>query len=103
MATIVSDGQDKQNKALEKAESVLGDFAPEWKEAVENASDEEIVRKIAEVARLEEENQRLKMLDADIIDLKEKMSQATVNYREATAVHKAQLFYGHHVLSSRGK
>jgi hypothetical protein len=85
------------------AKGKFDDLNSEFKETVESMSDEDIKKKVSEVALLEHENRAAK--DADQ-DLEEKMAQAKMageSYREASKQHKLMISYAYVILQSRGK
>lgn len=94
---------EQTEKKIAKAEKTLKELAPEWYEAIQNATDDEIIDKLGEVVRLQQENARLKSEDPHLKKIRGEMSGAVEQYREAEKVYKAKQVVGDFILSSRGK
>lgn len=88
---------------MEKTIAVLEELAPEWKQALEDASDEEVKVKVSVVALNEQDNQNLKDADEDLASAKEAVKVASEQYVSATKVNKAKIKYAKYLLESRGK
>lgn len=79
------------------------DLDSDFKTSIESATDEEIRKKIAQVALNEHENRANKGKDEDLKNAKDKAKEAGRQYAEATAANKARISYAHFILESRGK
>lgn len=81
----------------------FADLDQDFKDTVANMSEEEIRKRISEVALNEHENREAKKKD---MDLKEKQSAAKfagAQYVEATKMNKLRIAYAHFILEGRGK
>lgn len=83
--------------------SPFADLDQEFKDNVANMSDEEVKRRIAEVAINEHENREAKKKDVDLQDKMATAKMAGEGYRDATKQNKLRIAYAHMVLESRGK
>lgn len=79
------------------------DLDKEYKETIENMSDEDIKRRVSEVAIAEHENREAKTKDKDLADKVSAVKFASEQYREATKMNKLRIGYAHFILESRGK
>jgi hypothetical protein len=79
------------------------DLDPEFKETVEAMSDEDIKKKISEVAINEHENRSAMKADMDLAEKKEIAKLAGEQYAEATKANRLRISYAYAVLESRGK
>ena len=79
------------------------DLGPAFKELVEAMSDEDIKKKISEVAIDQHENLAAKKADMDLAEKKEIHDQAGLQYKEATKANVMRISYAYSVLESRGK
>lgn len=86
-----------------KKKSPFADLDAEYKTNIENMTEEEIKKRISEVALAEHENREAKKADQD---LKEKLSAAKyagAQYAEGTKMNRLRIAYAHFILESRGK
>lgn len=74
----------------------------DWKDAVAAMSAGEVNLRIAEVAKGEQENQRLRDEDVDLATLKEQVKEAGAQYSEASKVNKLKIRYAMRVLGDKG-
>jgi hypothetical protein len=81
----------------------LLEYAPEWYNALNDSTDEDIRQRVSEVAFSEATNQQAKEDDEDLANLKEQVKLANEPYAQATKVHKAQIRYAKSLLEARGK
>jgi len=80
------------------------DILPEaFKDAVSSMSEDEIRKRISEVALDEHNNQRLKKEDQDLEQKKVLAKEAGEQYSEATKTNRAKIAYCSMILESRGK
>lgn len=79
------------------------DLPEEYKDAVESGTDDEIRRRVAEVAFAEQENLRLKADDQDLAEKKAAAKGAGEQYSDATKMNRLKIKYAHSVLEGRGK
>lgn len=83
--------------------SLFADLDQEFKTTIESFTDDEVRKRIAEVAIAEHENRVAKKND---VDLAEKLSAAKFageQYRDATKMNKLRIAYAHSILEGRGK
>ena len=83
--------------------SPFSDLDQEFKDTIASMAEEEIRKRIAEVALNEHENRENKKKD---MDLKEKLSAAKfagAQYAEATKMNKLRIAYAHFILEGQGK
>jgi hypothetical protein len=85
------------------AKDKFAELAPEFKDAVEGATDEDILSKLGEVAKSEELNQRMMSEDEDLAEKKEAAKFAAESYSETTKANKLKRAYLYNVLKARGK
>lgn len=83
--------------------AAFSDLDQEFKDTVANMTDDEIRRKLAEVAIAEHENKEAKKADVDLQQKKEAYNVAGAQYREATAQNKLRTAYAYSILEARGK
>jgi hypothetical protein len=86
-----------------KEKNPYSDLPEEFKDAIESGSDDELRRKVAEVAFAEQENQRMKADDADLAEKKAAAKMAGEQYSDATKMNRLKIKYAHSVLEARGK
>lgn len=86
-----------------KKKGKFDDLDSEFKTNVENMTEEEIKRRISEVAIAEHENREAKSKDQDLADKVAAVKFAGEQYREATKMNKLRIAYAHFILESRGK
>lgn len=79
------------------------DLPEEFKDAIESGTDDEIRRRVAEVAFAEQENLRLKADDQDLAERKAAAKAAGEQYSDATKMNRLKIKYAHSVLEGRGK
>jgi hypothetical protein len=78
------------------------DLDSAWKDGIAGMTEEEINNKIAEIAKAEEENQKLKKEDEQLAEAKEAAKIAGEGYKEASKLSKARIRFCMRVLSDRG-
>lgn len=83
--------------------SPFSDLDTEFKDNVANMSDEDIKRRVAEVAISEHENRASKKKDVDLQEKQAAAKYAGEQYAEATKMNKLRIAYAHFILESRGK
>jgi hypothetical protein len=88
---------------MPKVKDIYQDLDPEWKDAVAQATVEEINGRLAEVAKAEANNQEAKEQDMDLASLKEQVKEAGAQYSEATKANKLKIRFCMRVLSDRGE
>lgn len=74
----------------------------EWKDAIASSTPEEINKRIAQVAKDEDENIKLKKDDEDLARIREELKTASAQYTEGTKRHKAMVAFARQVLSDKG-
>ncbi len=74
-----------------------------FKEAVESATDDDIRKKISEVALNEAQNQENKKLDQDLAEKKAAAKSAGLQYAEGTKANRLRIGYARSILEARGK
>lgn len=89
--------------APKKKKDVFEDLDSEFKTTVDSMTDEEIKRRISEVAIAEHENQANKKQDQDLAERLAQAKMAGEQYREATKANKLRIGYCHALLAARGK
>jgi hypothetical protein len=75
----------------------------EWRDAVDQSSEEDIRKRVSETALAEHENKRNLAKDQDVIEKKAALKYATEGYREVTKVNTLKISYARQVLEARGK
>jgi hypothetical protein len=86
-----------------KKKGPFEDLDKEYKETIENMSDEDIKKRISEVAIAEHENRAAMAADPDLQQAKDALKLASEDYREGTKMNKLRIGYAHFILESRGK
>ena len=86
-----------------KKKSPFADLDAEFKETIDNMSEEDIKRRISEVAIAEHENREAKKKDEDLAEKVAAVKFAGEAYREATKMNKLRIAYAHFILEARGK
>lgn len=86
-----------------KAKLPFEDLDQEFKDLVANLQDDDIRKKMAEVAINEHENQLAKKADQDLESKKEQYKIAGELYKEATKGNKLRIKYCYSILEARGK
>jgi hypothetical protein len=86
-----------------KKKGKFDDLDLEFKSNIENMTEEEIKRRISEVAIAEHENREAKSKDQDLADKVAAVKFASEQYREATKMNKLRIAYAHFILEARGK
>jgi hypothetical protein len=81
----------------------FADLPEEFRAAIESGTEDEIRRRVAEVAFDEQENQRLKADDVDLQEKKAQAKQAGEQYSDGTKMNRLKIKYAHSVLEARGK
>ena len=89
--------------AKKTPEDVVREFAPEWFETLQAASDEEVRQKVTEVAFAEATNQQMKEDDDDLANLKEQVKLASEQYVQGTKLNRAKIKAAKNLLEARGK
>lgn len=80
------------------------EFVPkEFKDAVETASDEEINKRIAEVAKNDAALAEAKKKDGDLKEKKDSLKYANEPYRDGAKANKQRIAYCRLILEARGK
>jgi len=79
------------------------DLDVDYKTLIENGSDDEIRRKISDVALAESENQELRKADQDLQEKTESARFAGESYKENSRHNKLRINYARFLLQSRGK
>ena len=85
------------------AKDPFADLSVEFKDAIVGSTVEEINKRIAELAKNEEENKSTMKLDQDLTEKKEAVKFASESYREATKAYKLAMSYIMQVLGDKGK
>jgi hypothetical protein len=86
-----------------KKKGPFDDLDKEFRETIENMSDEDIKKRVSEVAIAEHENRQAKAKDQDLSDKVAAVKFAGEQYREASKMNKLRIGYAHFILESRGK
>lgn len=86
-----------------KKKEPFADLDQEFKETIDNMTDEDIKRRVSEVAIAEHENRANKAKDEDLAQKVASAKFAGEQYREATKMNKLRIGYAHAVLEARGK
>lgn len=86
-----------------KKKSPFADLDQEFKDTIDNMSDEDIKKRVSEVAIAEHENRANKAKDEDLAEKVAAAKFAGEQYREATKMNKLRIAYAHFILESRGK
>jgi FtsZ-binding cell division protein ZapB len=79
------------------------DLPSDWKDAIAQSSVEEINKRVAELAKGEEENQKAKKDDPDLAEKREALKVASEGYKEATKGYKLRMKWIMQVLGDMGK
>jgi hypothetical protein len=79
------------------------DLDKEFQDAIAGSSVEDINKRIAELAKAEEENQKLKKEDEDLSEKKEQVKYAAEGYRDSTKSYKLKMRFIMQCLSDSGK
>jgi hypothetical protein len=85
------------------AKGKYDDLDLEFKTLIENASDEDIKKKVSEVALSEHENKAAQKADLDLEEKKAACKFANEGYAENTKQNKLRISYAHYILNGRGK
>lgn len=83
--------------------SPFSDLDDDFKDTVANMSDDEIKRKLAEIAINDHENTEAKKQDQDLESKKQVYSMACEPYKEAKKANRLRTSYCYSILESRGK
>lgn len=86
-----------------KKKSPFADLDSEYKSTIENMTEEEIKKRISEVALNEHENVQAKKLDQDLNEKKAAAKMAGQQYADATKMNRLRIAYAHFILEARGK
>lgn len=86
-----------------KKKSPFEELDNDFRAFIENATDDEIRAKVAEVALNQHENLAAKAADMDLKEKQEAVKMASAQYTDATKMNKLRIAYGHFVLEARGK
>jgi hypothetical protein len=85
-----------------KQKDEWADLDDDFKTAVLQSSVEQVNLRIAETAKSEEENKRLKKEDGHLLEMKAQYDEAGAQYKEATKANRLKIRYMVSVLKSRG-
>jgi len=83
--------------------SPFADLDSDFKTSIDSMSEEDIKRRVSEVAINEHENRAAKKKDQDLADKMAAVKFAGEQYREATKMNKLRIAYAHFILEARGK
>lgn len=75
----------------------------DFRTAIESGTDDEIRRKVSDVAFNEQENQRMKAEDMQLQEAKAAAKEAGEQYSDASKMNKLRIRYAFSVLDARGK
>lgn len=78
------------------------DLDPEYKSTLEDMSDDDVRRKISEVALNEAQNQENKKADQDLAEKKLAAKEAGLQYSEASKANRLRILYARFILEARG-
>ncbi len=81
----------------------FADLDQEYKDNIANMQDEEIKKRVSEIAIAEHENREAKKKDQDLKDKQEAVKFAAAQYVEGTKMNRLRIAYAHFILESRGK
>jgi hypothetical protein len=94
-------GRPKGSKNKEKKDE-FADLPAEWKDAVAGMDKPAIDARIAEVAKAEEENQKLKGDDEDLKSRQLEAREAGKQYSDGTKANKLKIRFAMRVLRDKG-
>lgn len=80
---------------------VFEDLDPNFKAAIEAATDDEIKKKISTAAIYRAEQEELFKNDADVLQAKEALGLASQDYKAAISEAKLQIKYATYILNGR--
>lgn len=83
--------------------SPFADLDQEYKDGIASMTEEEINKRIAEVAKAEHENRENKKKDQDLKNQQALAKQAGAQYADATKMNRLRIAYGYFILESKGK
>ena len=86
-----------------KAKATFDDLDSDFKDSVASMADEDVKKKVSEVALTEHENPEAQTADQDLEAKKREHTEAGAQYREASKANKLKIKYCHALLESRGK
>lgn len=86
-----------------KVKVPFADVPEEFRNSIDSSTDEEINKKIAEVAKNDAALKEAKKADEDLKRLKEQVKVANEPYADAAKANAGRIGYARYVLSSRGK
>ena len=86
-----------------KKKNPFDDLDKDFKTGIEDMSDEDIKKRVSEVAINEHENRAAQKKDQDLADKKAAVKYADEQYREGTKMNKLRIGYAHFILEARGK
>jgi hypothetical protein len=81
----------------------FADLSPEYRTEIENASEEDIRKKISLVALAEAENVDNKKNDEHLKEVGMALQEAGAQYKEASKANKQKIGYARSILEARGK
>jgi IS5 family transposase len=85
------------------AKSEFADLDSDFKDAIAASTPQEINDRIAEVAKNEEENQKAKKEDQQLVEAKAAAAAAGAGYKEASKMTRLRIRFAMRVLSDRGQ
>lgn len=86
-----------------KAKGEYDDLPVDFKDAVAQASPDEIRVRMSQVASAEVENQKAKKNDLDLAEARVRYQDAGAQYKEASKQNKLKQKFCHQVLQDKGK
>lgn len=87
----------------QKKKSNFEELDDDFKTMIDSASEDEIRKKISDVALNEAQNQENKKQDQDLKEKKEAVKMASEQYKDATKANKLRIGYARSILEARGK
>lgn len=85
------------------AKNPYSELTEDFKESINNATDDEINQKIAETAKNQAALEEAKEKDEDLKEKKAQASEAGAVYRDGKKANNQKIKYAREVLSGRGK
>jgi predicted carbohydrate-binding protein with CBM5 and CBM33 domain len=85
------------------AKSPFADLDLEFKDAIASMSTEDINKRIAEVAKNQEENLKAMKEDQQLAEAKAAAASAGAGYKEATKMNRLRVRYAMEILGARGQ
>ncbi len=90
-------------KAAPKSKNKFADLDADFRSNIENATDDEIKSKLAEISIAEIENLAAKKSDKDLEEKKWAAKEAGQQYADATKFNRLRANYAYFILEARGK